>query len=62
MLAIAAHPRYILSPMRNFGIILLLGGALGYFYCADQGWEAGRYACAVAGALGLLLAFFPKGR
>jgi hypothetical protein len=48
--------------MRNFGIVLLLGGVLGYFYCADQGWEAGRYGCAIAGALGLLLALFPKGR
>lgn len=48
--------------MRNFGVVLMLAGALGYFYCADQGWEGGRYACAIGGALGFLLALFPKGR
>jgi hypothetical protein len=25
-------------------------------------WETGRYACAFGGALGFLLALFPKGR
>jgi len=48
--------------MRSFGIILLLGGVLGFFYCTDQGWEAGRYACAAGAGLGFLLALFPKGR
>ena len=48
--------------MRNLGIVMLLGGALGYFYFADQGSEGGRYACALASVVGLVLAFFPKGR
>ena len=48
--------------MRNVGILLLAGGALGYVYFADQGSEGGRYGCALAAALGLLLALFPKGR
>ncbi len=25
-------------------------------------WEAGRYACALGGGIGLLLVMFPKGR
>ena len=48
--------------MRNLGITLLLGGALGYMYFADQGSEAGRYGCAFASFVGLVLALFPKGR
>jgi hypothetical protein len=48
--------------MRNLGIVLLFGGALGYFYFADQNSEAGRYACAFAAFVGLILAMFPRGR
>ena len=48
--------------MRNFGIVLLLGGVLGYFYFGDQGSEAGRYGAAFAAFLGFVLALFPKGR
>lgn len=48
--------------MRNLGIVLLLGGVLGYFYFGDHGPDAARYGCAVGAVLGLLLALFPKGR
>lgn len=48
--------------MRSFGVVLLLGGVIGFLYCTDQGWEAGRYACAAGAGLGFLLALFPKGR
>ena len=70
--------------MRNFGLIVMLLGILGFFYCSSRGsrlepvpegksvsetleyeagrWELGRYVCAGAGMIGLLLAFFPKGR
>jgi hypothetical protein len=70
--------------MRNFGLILLLAGIVGFFYCGSQleglaplpedlaiadylrndagRFELGRYASALAGLIGLLMAFFPKGR
>jgi len=48
--------------MRNLGIVLLIGGAFGYFYFGDQGSEPGRYGCAFAAFIGLLLAMFPRGR
>ena len=48
--------------MRNLGIVLLLGGALGYFYFADQANETARYGCAIACVAGMVLAMFPKGR
>jgi len=48
--------------MRTLGMLLLFGGVGGYVYFADQGSEAGRYGCAFAAFVGLLLAMFPKGR
>jgi hypothetical protein len=48
--------------MRNLGIVLMLGGVLGFFYCGDQGWVAARYGCAIGAVLGFLLFMFPKGR
>ena len=70
--------------MRNAGGMLLLLGALGFFYCSARlsnlepvpagktiseslqypagRYELGRYGAAIAGAVGLILALFPKGR
>jgi hypothetical protein len=43
--------------MRTFGFVLLAAGIL------EAGkLELGRYAAAMAGFIGLLLAFFPQGR
>jgi len=70
--------------MRNLGGILLLLGALGFFYCSARlsnldplpsglgirdslqysagRLEIARYAAALSGVVGFLLALFPKGR
>jgi len=70
--------------VRNFGIILLCGGALLFFFCTTQmadlpavpdgaslvdyfqyeagRYELGRYAAAMLGLIGAILAMFPKGR
>jgi len=70
--------------MRNTGGLLLLAGALGFFYCSARlsnlepvpegksiseslaypagRFEVGRYAAAMVGAVGFILAMFPKGR
>jgi len=70
--------------MRNMGGLLMLVGALGFFYCSARlsnlepvpagksvseslqyaagRLEVARYGAAIAGAMGLILALFPKGR
>jgi hypothetical protein len=70
--------------MRNIGGLLLLVGAVAFFYCSARlsnlepvpagksitesleytagRFEVARYGAALAGAMGLILALFPKGR
>jgi hypothetical protein len=70
--------------MRNLGGVLLLLGALGFFYCSARlseldpvpaglsvrdslqyaagRFDVARYVAAFFGAVGFLLALFPKGR
>ena len=70
--------------MRNFGLILLVAGVAGFFYCGSRAsefeplraglsvgesletergkWDAGRYACAAAAFMGIVLTMVPQNR